>query len=77
VIASLNQQGYWLAPLGYNSNPFTRDGSAEVTPGDFSQTYAGDVTDTSPYPDEALRGISTAAYVTNMGVLIRAVAPRS
>jgi hypothetical protein len=41
--------------------------------GDFSQTYVGDVTDTSPYPDDRLRGISTAAYIRNMSVLIRAL----
>jgi hypothetical protein len=73
VLAGLNQQGYWLAPLGYNSHPFTRNGSAEKAAGDYSQTYVGDETDTSPYPDEALRGISTAAFVRNVSVLIRSL----
>jgi hypothetical protein len=48
-------------------------GDAQVAPGDFSQAYVGDETDTSPYPDPSLRGISTEAYVRNMGVLIRAL----
>jgi len=73
VIASLTPQGYWLAPLGYNSHPFTRDSSPAPVPGDFSQTHVGDDTDTSPYPDAALRGISTAAFIRNMSALIRAL----
>jgi hypothetical protein len=36
----------------------------------------GDDTDTSPFPDEKLIGISTAAYIRNMSVLIRALEPR-
>jgi hypothetical protein len=71
VIGSLNAEGYWLAPLGYNSHPFTRPGSRQRADGDFSQTYVGDETDTSPYPDPDLRGISTAAFLRNMSVLIR------
>jgi len=71
VVGSLNTEGYWLAPLGYNSHPFTRDGSPMRAEGDFSQTYVGDVTDTSPYPDPNLRGISTVAFVRNMSALIR------
>ena len=73
VIASLNADGFWLAPLGYNSHPFTKHGSPQRVEGDFSQTYVGDDTDTSPYPypDPSLRGISTAAFIRNMSVLIR------
>ena len=71
VISSLNAEGYWLAPLGYNSHPFTKHGPLQRVEGDFSQTYVGDETDTSPYPDANLRGISTAAFVRNMSVLIR------
>jgi PelA/Pel-15E family pectate lyase len=73
TIAGLNAEGYWLAPLGYNSHPFTKDGAKTPTPGDFSQTYVGDATDTSPYPDEKLMGISIDAYIRNMGALIRAL----
>ena len=71
VIGSLNAEGYWMAPLRYNHDPFTKHGSLQRAEGDFSQTYVGDDTDTSPYPDPNLRGISTAAFVRNMSVLIR------
>jgi hypothetical protein len=77
VTTSLTSQGYWLAPLGYNSHPFTRQGTPQVAPGDFSQAFVGDETDTSPYPDPNLRGISTEAYVRNMSVLIRGLSPQS
>ena len=73
LIAALNAQGYWLAPLGYNSHPFKADGSKAPQPGDFSQTYVGDASDTSPFPDPKLMGISVDAYVRNMGILIRAL----
>ena len=43
----------------------------QVASGDFSQTQVGDETDTSPYPDDRITGISTAAYIRNMSVLIR------
>jgi hypothetical protein len=33
----------------------------------------GDEWDTSPYPDGRIAGISIAAYVRNMSVLIRAL----
>ena len=71
VIAALNKDGYWLAPLGYNSHPYKGDGPKTPAPGDFSRTHVGDETDTSPYPDDKLMGISIAAYVRNMSVLIR------
>jgi PelA/Pel-15E family pectate lyase len=73
AIAALNKEGYWPGPLGYNSHPFKRQGSKEVAAGDFSQTYVGDDTDTSPFPDPKLTGISTAAYIRHMSVLIRAL----
>jgi hypothetical protein len=73
VVAGLDPRGYWLAPLGTNSHPYTRAGSSEVAPGDYSQTHVGDETDTSPYPDDRIVGISTTAYVRNMSVLIRAL----
>jgi hypothetical protein len=75
VVASLNATGYWVASLGYNSHPFTADGSKAPQPGDYSQTYVGDRSDTSPFPDPKLVGIAVDAYVRNMGVLIRAIDP--
>ena len=73
VVGKLNAQGYWLAPLGFNSHPYKRDGSKTPVPGDYSQTHVGDETDTSPFPDDKLMGISIDAYIRNMGVLIRAL----
>ena len=71
VVKRLTPEGYWLVPLGTNSHPYSRPGSSKVSPGDFAQTHVGDETDTSPFPDENIAGISVAAYVRNMGVLIR------
>jgi hypothetical protein len=71
VIAALNAEGYWLARLRYNSHPYAGDGSPIPAPGDFSQTHVGDHTDTSPFPDDSLMGISVEAFIRNMGVLIR------
>ena len=51
----------------------TRKALKSLQPGDYSQTYVGDETDTSPYPDPKLMGISIEAYVRNMGILIRAL----
>ncbi len=73
VLSDLNETGYWPAPLGYNSHPFTRHGSSTVAPGDYSRTHVGDETDTSPYPDPSLTGISVPGFVGNMSVLIRAL----
>jgi hypothetical protein len=71
VIAELGAEGSWLAPLEYTSHPYREPGRAAVAPGDFSRTHVGDVTDTSPFRDESVRGISTAAFIRNMSVLIR------
>jgi len=73
VVAALNKEGYWLAPLGYNSHPYEGDGSATPASGNFATTHVGDDTDTSPYPDPALMGISIEAYIRNMSVLIRSL----
>jgi PelA/Pel-15E family pectate lyase len=73
VIGSLNRDGYWLTPLGWNSHPYKGDGSPKRAPGDYSQTHVGDDTDTSPFPDDRLEGISTAGYIRNMSALIRAL----
>jgi hypothetical protein len=77
AVASLNEEGYWLAPLGYNTHPYKGDGSKTVAPGDFRTTHVGDDSDTSPYPDSTLTGISIAAFIRNMSVLIRAVDPEA
>ncbi len=71
LVADLNAEGYWLAPLGYTSHPYKGDGPKTPAPGDFSQTHVGDEYDTSPFRDEALMGISTGAFIRNMATLIR------
>ena len=66
------REGRWIGPLGSTSHPYHGDGSKTVAPGDFSRTQVGDDSDTSPYragPD--IVGISTSAYIRNMGDLIR------
>ncbi len=71
VTSLLNAQGYWPAKLEGTSHPFRRQGQTQVAAGDFSQTTVGDDTDTSPYSDDRVVGISTAEYVRSMSVLIR------
>jgi PelA/Pel-15E family pectate lyase len=73
VIAALNAEGYWLSPLGSNSHVYHGDGSKTPAPGDFSRTAVGDDSDTSPFPDPSLVGISAGAYIRNMSALIRAL----
>jgi hypothetical protein len=73
LLQGLTSDGYWLAPLGMTSHPYGGPGSATAAPGDFSRSHVGDTSDTSPFPDETIKGISTAAYIRNMGVLIRAL----
>lgn len=70
VVADLSKDGYWLAKLEYTSHPFRKNGSTTPTPGDFSRTHVGDESDTSPYPDDTITGISLDAYIRNMSILI-------
>jgi len=72
LVAGLNQQGYWPTPLYYTTNPY--QGAAPITKAnnDYAATMVGDKWDTSPYPvDNPVMGISTGAYIKNMGVLIQ------
>ena len=77
LIAELNQQGYWPTPLYYTTNPYKGPApkkSDAVAKGDnrFAGTMVGDEWDTSPYPvKNPVMGISTGAYIKNMGVLIQ------
>ncbi|MBI5770783.1 MAG: pectate lyase [Verrucomicrobia bacterium] len=72
VIASLDADGRWLAPLFNTSHPYTRDGAKEIAPGDFRSTQVGDETDTSPFrAPQPVNGISTGTFIRNLGVLIR------
>jgi PelA/Pel-15E family pectate lyase len=72
LVAELNQQGYWPTPLYYTTNPYK--GTAPITRAtdDYAATMVGDEWDTSPYPvNNPVKGISTGAYIKNMGVLIQ------
>lgn len=72
LINGLNKQGYWPIPLYYTTNIYK--GSAPVTKAtnEYAATMVGDEWDTSPYPVEnPVMGISTGAYVKNMGILIQ------
>lgn len=72
LLGELNDRGYWPTPLRYTSNPYRGPAPDEPTPGDFGGRNVGDQWDTSPYrAEEPVMGISTGAFVKNMGVLIR------
>jgi hypothetical protein len=72
LLGSLNAEGYWPTPLKATSNPYRGDGSATPVAGDYSTTRVGDDTDTSPYvATNPVPGISTGAFIKNMGELIR------
>ncbi len=75
LINQLNQAGYWPTPLYYTTNPYQgKPPSGKAGRGDeqYANTMVGDKWDTSPYPVKTpVMGISTGAYIRNMGVLIR------
>lgn len=75
LITSLNPEGYWPTPLFYTTNPYIgespRDHGGPLLM-DYANTMVGDEWDTSPYPAaNPVMGISTGAFIQNMGVLIR------
>lgn len=72
LIAGLSQQGYWPTPLYYTTNPYKGVAPISKVNNDYAATMVGDDWDTSPYPvDNPVMGISTGAYIKNMGVLIQ------
>ena len=73
AMADLNERGFWLAPLGFNTHPYRGPAPDAVAPGDFADKHVGDTFDTSPFPDPSLMGISVEAYIRNMGALIHAL----
>jgi PelA/Pel-15E family pectate lyase len=75
VMKDLDAQGRWLTTLKTTSNPYVRDSSADTSDVSYPETYVGDYTDTSPYPNsEPVVGVATDVFVKNMGILIRSVA---
>ncbi|MFV3128474.1 pectate lyase [Niveispirillum sp. KHB5.9] len=74
LVGGLNNRGYWPVMLTTISNPYIGDGPATPVGGEYRATRVGDTSDTSPYTtDTPVEGISTAAYVKNMGELIKAL----
>lgn len=72
LVAGLNQQGYWPTPLYYTTNSYKGTAPTTKANNDYAATMVGDEWDTSPYPVEnPVMGISTGAYIKNMGVLIQ------
>lgn len=72
LIAGLNQQGYWPTPLYYTTNLYKGFPPLTKADNDYAATMVGGEWDTSPYPvDNPVMGISTGAYIKNMGTLIQ------
>lgn len=74
ILHELNADGYWPTPLTETSRPYTGPGASTAAPGDFSQTRAGDASDTSPFTTQApMIGISMSTYIRNMAILTQYV----
>jgi PelA/Pel-15E family pectate lyase len=74
LISGLNADGYWPTPLTATSNPYAGEPPAAASDGDFAQTLVGDRFDTSPYVTQTpVTGISTAAFIQNMSLLLLSV----
>jgi PelA/Pel-15E family pectate lyase len=74
IIEALNAEGFWLTPLSTDSHRYRGDGPKDVVPGDFSRTFVGDDSDTSPFgAEKRVPGISTKVYIRNMNALIAAL----
>ena len=78
VVAALDTKGRWLVPLRQVSNPYiplprNMDKESDMTT--YARTMVGDAYDTSPYENRDVVGISTQAYIQNMTILLRSLAP--
>jgi hypothetical protein len=74
LVASLNAEGYWPVELRTTSHPYRGDGPPTPPPGFVDRGQVGDDWDTSPFTEPSgPMGISTGAYINNMGRLIRFV----
>jgi hypothetical protein len=75
LIHGLETQGYWPTPLYYTTNPYLGEppqGKSGRGDNRYANSMVGDQWDTSPYPvDKPVMGISTGAFIRNMGTLIR------
>jgi PelA/Pel-15E family pectate lyase len=77
AVRTLNAEGWWPTMLRATSNAYIGPGPRRPPPGDFRTTHVGDASDTSPFTtDRPVVGISTATYIANMALLIRALEER-
>lgn len=77
LLSGLDGQGYWPTELRATSRPYIgpAPNTSDEAPDTYATTRVGDAYDTSPYiTDDPVTGISTAAYIENMGTLIRWIA---
>jgi len=71
IINSLDGQNRWLTKHAMTSHPYIGDGTKTEMTNEFSSTYVGDETDTSPYRDTTDQEyISTGTYIQNMYLLL-------
>ncbi|WP_163707340.1 pectate lyase [Mangrovibacterium lignilyticum] len=71
IINSLDDQNRWLIKHAMTSHPYIGDGTKQEPTTEFSTTFVGDETDTSPYHDTTDQEyISTGAYIRNMYILM-------
>ncbi len=76
AVNSLSEEGYWLSQLRFISHRYHGNERLERTGGDFSITFVGDESDTSPYPNpEPTPCISVSTYIRNMTTLIQSIEP--
>jgi hypothetical protein len=74
AVRTLNAEGWWPTMLRATSNPYRGPGPRRAPPGDYRTSHVGDSSDTSPFTtDRPVIGISTATYIANMALLIRAL----
>lgn len=76
VIRSLDDEGRWLTVFNQISHPYQAVPVTMLTTSDdctFAQMMVGDEYDTSPYPNQQVKGISTRTYIWNMVVLINSI----
>ena len=71
IIGELDSQGRWLVKHVMTSHPYIGDGKKQDPTDDYSSTFVGDETDTSPFRDPSdQKYISTAEYIKNMELLL-------
>lgn len=71
ILSGLNRDGYWPTELRTTSHPYRGPGPAEPPPGFVDRGQVGDAWDTSPFTlERGPQGISTAAYIRNMSLLV-------